>query len=73
MPSRYERVTAAPKSIEQNLLDLTVQFHNRNKDKSEVIMSRIADGPKQQVQGSYKDAMNKGTSQVNWDDITNNQ
>ena len=37
------------------------------------MVSKIVDNPSQQVQGLYKDSMNKGTSQVNWDDITTNQ
>ena len=53
--------------------ELIASFHNRNKDKSEVMVSKIVDNPSQQVQGLYKDSMNKGTSQVNWDDITTNQ
>ena len=52
--------------------DLIASYHNRNKDKSEVMVSKIVDNPSQQVQGLYKDSMNKGTSKVNWDDITNN-
>ena len=53
--------------------DLTASYHNRNKDQSRVMVSKIVDNPSQQVQGLYKDSMNKGTSQVNWDDITSNQ
>ena len=37
------------------------------------MVCKIVDDPKQQVQSLYKDSLNKGTSQVNWNDITGNK
>ena len=51
---------------------LIAQFHNRNKDGSKVL-GVLVPPQEQHSQGVYKASMNRGTSQINWDDITGNK
>lgn len=51
---------------------LIAQFHNRNKDGSKVL-GQLVPPQAQHHQGLYKASMNRGTSQVNWDEVTGNK
>ena len=48
------------------------QFHNRNKDDSKVL-GQLVPPQAQHHQGLYKASMNRGTSQIDWDQITGNK
>lgn len=51
---------------------LVAKYHNRNRDQSKV-MGPMAAPTEQHHQGLYKASMNKGTSHVNWDIVTDNK
>ena len=75
---RFEAAISMPSKSKAQSFDaregLVASFHNRNVGKSAVMVSKIVVGdPIVQHQGLYKASMNKGTSLVNWDDITGNK
>jgi len=52
--------------------ELVAKYHNRNRDQSKV-MGPLGAQTEQHHQGLYKASMNKGTSHVNWDIVTDNK
>ena len=56
----------------KNKKDLVADYHNRNKDNSQVMGKELPVNEAHHL-GLYKTHMNMGTSKVNWNDVTDNK
>ena len=69
---QFENPVAQYSTTQSAKDSMIAQFHNRNKDGSKVLGTLISP-QEQHHKGLYKASMNRGTSQVNWEDITGNK